>query len=120
MKKSFIVAIFCSFSYINNAAPTYHLTKPTIVINIVDNFEEQLEAALAKLGAGESLIIKKNDAGYVFTIVAGGGSVDPVFKVRCQGDGISFIKCVKKAIDTYGCQKLEPIKEGGYSSSDCP
>lgn len=55
---------------------------------------------------------------YVFKIVRD-NSIGGSRAIRCEGSGISFAKCVKNAVDKYGCQKVTKISDDKYISEDC-
>ena len=87
----------------------------------IQSFSDDLSVALGILDQGDMLEVLSDDEGYEFKITdkrLAQNQVTPR-QVRCRGNGLSFAKCVKAAVDEYGCQRI--TRDGGnYVSSDCP
>ena len=103
--------------------------------------EQQDADQLAKLESmlfDAAMIANDNDVVYVSSLANGnyevriarpepklsgrdiGGDGDgPTAKVRCEGNGVRFVKCIRDAIEEYGCQKITGSADDGYVSEDC-
>ncbi len=72
------------------------------------------------LESGYSLEVTFKNGVYNFKLMESNFGSDQILPrvQRCKGSGLSFVKCVKTAVDKYGCQKIAKSGEE-YISSDC-
>lgn len=84
-------------------------------------FSDDLAVALGILEEGDKLQVSVGDNGIEYKIIDKRIAQNQVTfrEERCRGNGLSFAKCVKAAVDEYGCQQIT-ISGDVYVSSDCP
>jgi hypothetical protein len=84
------------------------------------SFVTELEVALSILKDGDVLEVTLDRDGYTYKITDKAHVQNQVTfrKERCRGSGVSFARCVKKAVMDTGCQKIT-MDGDDFVSNDC-
>ncbi len=86
-----------------------------------EEFHQDLQMAMASAGDDDMIEVQFDAASGNYVFYIDDLPIDPPpMEVRCEGSGISFARCVKDAVDTYGCQQITSDGDDGYISEDCP
>ena len=134
MKKTIFVAFFMLFAFAftttvnaqtkkSASGSSMSTTQQKETVATAENFEATFDGMWASLSVGQSISVKASGANYTLQVVGktvyDGGDTGTLGKVRCEGGGIKFARCVQSSVDAYGCQKVSKVSDGNYKSEDC-
>ena len=136
MKKTIFVAFFMLFAFAftttvnaqtkkSASGSSMSTTQQKETVATAENFEATFDGMWASLSVGQSISVKASGANYTLQVVGktvydgGDTGTGTSEKVRCEGGGIKFARCVQSSVDKYGCQKVTKVGDDNYKSEDC-